>query len=399
MLDIFRAKVFHPGIHEQRLGLSFGDGGDYNKAQLVDDSGPLEGTIENTAALKEQFVNAEIGFQLGQGLYNRLWHDNMWIIAVNHRTRHRNNQRKIDQVIKECIMSEDRKDKGWEFLQNDGEEGPFYEDDGSWGTKNADGSASFYGADGSWGTRHADGSISYYGNDGTWGYKNSDGSGAYYSGSGSDNSYYDADEVDNDSGDSNESSSGDLTDALAGLFAVALGAGIAAHSRKKQQEREEEARRQAEAERVRIEKKKERKAININKTVHNRYTDDAEVERVKVDDKKDKRSWIFLAVLWGALALIIIGVNLYFTLAPKVAESQGKISAGYYRDLIGEDYEMVEAHFEAAGFTNIELIDLDDAGLAFWNEGKVKTISVGGDTSFESTDYFDPDTKVVISYH
>lgn len=141
------------------------------------------------------------------------------------------------------------------------------------------------------------------------------------------------------------------------------------------------------------------KNININKTIHNRYTDDAEVERVRVDDKKDKRGWIFLAVLWGALAVIIIGVNLYFALAPKVAESQGKISAGYYRDLVGEDYETVAAHFEAAGFTNVELIDLDDAGLAFWNEGKVKTISVGGNTSFESTDYFDPDTKVVISYH
>ena len=30
-------------------------------------------------------------------------------------------------------MSEDRKDKGWEYLQNDGAEGSFYEDDGSWG--------------------------------------------------------------------------------------------------------------------------------------------------------------------------------------------------------------------------------------------------------------------------
>ena len=54
---------------------------------------------------------------------------------------------------------------------------------------------------------------------------------------------------------------------------------------------------------------------------------------------------------------------------------------------------------QAAGFTNIELIDLDDSGLAFWTEDKVDTISVGGDTSFESTDWFDPDTKVVISYH
>lgn len=136
---------------------------------------------------------------------------------------------------------------------------------------------------------------------------------------------------------------------------------------------------------------------NINKT--NRYIDDAEVERVKTEDKKDKRSYWFIALWWGALALIILGINLYFVLAPKVAESQGKISAGYYKDLIGDDYKAVEAHFEAAGFTNIELIDLNDSGIAFWNEGKVKSISVGGDTDFESHNYFDPDTKVVISYH
>ncbi len=138
-------------------------------------------------------------------------------------------------------MSEDRKDKGWEYLQNDGAEGSFYEDDGSWGSQNSDGSGSYYGADGSWGTKNADGSasfygadgklgytkcgwkISYYGKDGTWGYKNADGSGAYYSGSDSDNSYYDADESEDDeSSDSDESSSGDLSDALAGLFTVAL---------------------------------------------------------------------------------------------------------------------------------------------------------------------------------
>ena len=47
-------------------------------------------------------------------------------------------------------MSEDRKDKGWEYLQNDGAEGSFYEDDGSWGSQNSDGSGSYYGADGSW---------------------------------------------------------------------------------------------------------------------------------------------------------------------------------------------------------------------------------------------------------
>lgn len=93
---------------------------------------------------------------------------------------------------------------------------------------------------------------------------------------------------------------------------------------------------------------------------------------------------MFIALWWGVLAVIILGINLYFALAPKVAESQGKISAGYYRDLIGDDYESVEAHFIAAGFKNIELIDLDDSGIAFWNEGKVESISVGGDTDLKA---------------
>ncbi len=136
---------------------------------------------------------------------------------------------------------------------------------------------------------------------------------------------------------------------------------------------------------------------NINKT--SRYIDDAEVVRIITEDKKDKRSYIFIAVWFGVLALIILSINLYFVIAPKVAESQGKISAGYYRDLVDEDYKVVESHFEAAGFTNIELIDLDDSGIAFWNDGEVETISVGGDTDFESHNYFHPDTKVVISYH
>lgn len=67
--------------------------------------------------------------------------------------------------------------------------------------------------------------------------------------------------------------------------------------------------------------------------------------------------------------------------------------------MIGEDYKVVVAHFEAAGFTNIELIDLDDSGIAFWKSEKVEMISIGGNTDFETTDWFSPDTKVVISYH
>ena len=96
---------------------------------------------------------------------------------------------------------------------------------------------------------------------------------------------------------------------------------------------------------------------------------------------------------------IPFGMMLKFNIEEKIAQNNGKINAGFYRELIGVNYETVEAHFESAGFTNIELIDLDDSGIAFWKDGKVETISVGGNTSFDSIDWYDPDTKVVISYH
>ena len=51
------------------------------------------------------------------------------------------------------------------------------------------------------------------------------------------------------------------------------------------------------------------------------------------------------------------------------------------------------------GFTNIVTVDLDDAGLAFWNDGKVKSVSIDGNDSFEDINYFYPDDKVIIKYH
>lgn len=54
-------------------------------------------------------------------------------------------------------------------------------------------SGSFYDVDGSWGYRDADGSISYHGSDGSWGYKNADGSGSFYGSSGSSDFEYDND--------------------------------------------------------------------------------------------------------------------------------------------------------------------------------------------------------------
>lgn len=148
------------------------------------------------------------------------------------------------------------------------------------------------------------------------------------------------------------------------------------------------------------------KNINLIKTIHKRYTDDADVIRAKADviraknegsEYKNGLKIAFVVIVLGMI-LIALGIGIP-SLIDAANKNEGKIKAGYYKDLIGEDYKTVEAHFESAGFTNIELIELNDAGIAFWKEGKVKTISVGGNTSFDTLDWFEPDTKVVISYH
>lgn len=141
------------------------------------------------------------------------------------------------------------------------------------------------------------------------------------------------------------------------------------------------------------------KDINVNKYNHQHYTDDAEVIRAKGEVEKEARghksAMIALVIVFLVFALIASG----FSFSAILNERRGKISAGSHENLIGLDYKTVEAHFRSAGFTNIELIDLNDSGIAFWTEGKVETISIGGETTFYSTDYFDPDIKVVISYH
>lgn len=136
---------------------------------------------------------------------------------------------------------------------------------------------------------------------------------------------------------------------------------------------------------------------NINKTNH--YVNEADVIRAKNEIDKDSRDFKQDLIIFGILFLIPIVIFLGLFLNKAIAQHEGKISAGYYADLVGENYEVVKAHFEAAGFTTIELIDLDDSGVAFWKDGKVAIISVGGDTNFESTDWFYPDTKIIISYH
>lgn len=140
--------------------------------------------------------------------------------------------------------------------------------------------------------------------------------------------------------------------------------------------------------------------ININKKVkiHKQYTNDADVIREQNKIKEVKYTYIAIFACIGILFLTSFGCYMMSYMPKAIGRSEGKISAGFYRDLVGENYQYVESTLEAAGFTNIELIDLDDQGL-FKKDGEVTSVSVGGNTSFDSLDYFDKDVKVVITYH
>lgn len=145
------------------------------------------------------------------------------------------------------------------------------------------------------------------------------------------------------------------------------------------------------------------KNININsKTSHertNRRVDEAAILEAKLRDEKDKRD--NRVVFFLLLMLFAMGISIL--LVPKIihkaSEGNGQISVGYASSFEGEDYHAVVAHFEGAGFVNINLVDLDDSGLLFWKDGKVSQVSIAGNTSFDEFDYFSPESMVVISYH
>lgn len=138
---------------------------------------------------------------------------------------------------------------------------------------------------------------------------------------------------------------------------------------------------------------------NINKTNQKYTLNVADVIRAENSDKESKRNFILILVLvLISLIVPIVGI-IHSTILENRFIAEGKVSVGSSDELIGEDYKTVEAHFESAGFTNIETIDLNDSGILVWKNNKVETISIAGKTSFSSEDYFDPDSKVVISYH
>jgi len=123
------------------------------------------------------------------------------------------------------------------------------------------------------------------------------------------------------------------------------------------------------------------------------------LKELEYKEREDKRSNKVLLIWFLCWVLFAGGIFLVNRINKWTSEAQGKICAGYYDDYIGENYEAVIEQFEEMGFTDIVAIDLDDSGLAFWNDGDVKSISINGNDSFDTYNYFYPDATVIIKYH
>ena len=69
-------------------------------------------------------------------------------------------------------------------------------------------------------------------------------------------------------------------------------------------------------------------------------------------------------------------------------------------DLEGKDVHYVEQTLRSCGFLNVSTIPMNDltAGI-FIKPGKVEEVTIGGKTDFEDSDWFDPNSKVLITYH
>lgn len=137
------------------------------------------------------------------------------------------------------------------------------------------------------------------------------------------------------------------------------------------------------------------KNIRIEKSVHNKITDEAKVINAKANDRENRRLFIMFII-----AIAILGIMwLSHVINRNQAISQGKIQAGSYSNYIDIKYEAAAEQLKAIGFTNIKIIDLDDPGFLGGRKGKVKTISIAGKSEFNSDAWFFPDDVVIISHY
>lgn len=145
----------------------------------------------------------------------------------------------------------------------------------------------------------------------------------------------------------------------------------------------------------------ERKEIKIDKNINiNRiYTDEAKIKEIQADIEKNKsenKALIIRGIIAIFLILIITPIGFSVKKVRDGMVKEGYISAGFYNDYIGLNYETVVKQFEARGFTNIETVHNNDKNP--FNNGDVSSVSVNGVSSFDSFNLFRKDARVIIEY-
>lgn len=260
-------------------------------------------------------------------------------------------------------------DQGWKFLNGEIED---YElEDGSWGTRNSDGSAYYSGVDGSWGQRESDGRISYYGEDGSWGTRDSDGSGSYYRSDG-ESEFYNSDE---DNSDNSSASLSDLAATIAGVGLVVLGSKL--FSRKKE----------AETEKSYIYDEEIPEIDEEEDTI-----DTAKPKKRRNPFTKNMLAIPFVFILIGCVFLT--GYSLFNRVKNRRVVGINAI------DCIGETYVAVKKQFESKGFDNIATEALEDLPYEeLEQENLVWIVNIDGTTDFSADDEFPFDERVTIKYH
>ena len=152
----------------------------------------------------------------------------------------------------------------------------------------------------------------------------------------------------------------------------------------------------------------EKKQITINRNSYSRYTNDADVIRAqkeydvamsdeKQQNKKRITTIVTLLIIFILLPVLTLGSCSIYNSRQR---NLGKIQVGCYSDeLEGESYHTAVEQLKASGFTNIELVDLNDDGWFNQRKDEVKSVSIGGKTNFNPKKWFYTDEKVVISYY
>lgn len=149
------------------------------------------------------------------------------------------------------------------------------------------------------------------------------------------------------------------------------------------------------------------KTINHNVNINKKITNIAEVERARNIDRENERN--HKEYKWTGIVLAVFIVVMFcffgFMSTNEERKTQKAIDSGMIQigqsseDMEGKKYNGVVEKLKIAGFTNITVIDLDDAGLIKNRKDTIESVSINGDTSFYKSEYFEPDAKIVVSYH